>query len=55
MVGRLKADSTTVNQSYGLGYHYALSKRTTIYGDLTANSKLASSKNGYDIGIKHNF
>lgn len=38
-----------------LGYHYALSKRTTIYTDFVRNSKLAAEKTGYDFGIKHNF
>jgi predicted porin len=39
----------------GLGYHYALSKRTTLYGDFARNSKLTSEKTAYDLGIKHAF
>jgi predicted porin len=41
--------------AFAIGYHYALSKRTTLYTDYVSNSKLASNKNGYDFGIKHNF
>lgn len=37
-----------------LGYHYALSKRTTVYVDFANNSKL-SDKTAYDFGLKHNF
>jgi predicted porin len=53
--GQLKANSTKVNQTFALGYHYSLSKRTTVYADLANNSKAATSKTGYDFGIKHNF
>ena len=38
-----------------LGYHYALSKRTTVYVDFANNSKLATQKAAYDFGLKHNF
>jgi len=38
-----------------LGYHYALSKRTTVYADFARNSKLATSATAYDFGLKHNF
>jgi predicted porin len=54
-VGQLKRNGTAVNQSTALGYHYSLSKRTTIYADFVNNSKAATSKAGYDFGIKHNF
>jgi predicted porin len=53
---------TKLDKQFGLGYHYALSKRTTIYADYVnegnAAVKAAGSvleKNGYDIGIKHKF
>jgi predicted porin len=39
----------------GLGYHYALSKRTTIYADYVYDSELKDNKYGYDFGLKHNF
>ena len=38
-----------------LGYHYALSKRTTVYVDFANNNKLAAEKTAYDFGLKHNF
>ena len=38
-----------------VGYHYALSKRTTLYVDVANNSKLPAEKTGYDFGLKHNF
>ncbi len=42
-------------KGFALGYHYALSKRTTLYTDYVRNTALANDKNGYDFGIKHNF
>jgi len=42
-------------KGFALGYHYALSKRTTLYTDYVRNTALATDKNGYDFGIKHNF
>ncbi len=43
----------------GLGLHYKLSKRTKVYADIAkVNGTLApstASKNGYDLGIQHNF
>ncbi|WP_157782243.1 porin [Piscinibacter gummiphilus] len=51
-----------LDKQFGLGYHYALSKRTTIYADYVNEGndavKAAGSnleKNGYDFGIKHKF
>ena len=38
-----------------VGYHYALSKRTTVYADFANNSKLLTQKSAYDFGLKHNF
>lgn len=42
-------------QGVALGYHYALSKRTTVYADFANNSKAAAEKSGYDFGVKHSF
>lgn len=53
--GRLKGDAGTLSKPFALGYHYSLSKRTTVYADLLNDSESASSKTGYDFGIKHNF
>lgn len=56
-VKRTSAPATTLKQQASLGYHYSLSKRTTIFGDVTNDSKVASgtSKSGYGIGVKHAF
>ncbi len=55
--GRLKDETNNVDAAKGfaLGYHYALSKRTTLYTDFLRNTALATNKTGYDFGIKHNF
>ncbi len=53
--GNLKADDTTVSKQMGLGYHYNMSKRTTLYVDFARDSERADDKSGYDVGIKHNF
>lgn len=55
MWGQRETGNTKDVNAWGVGYHYALSKRTTLYTDYVSNSKLASNKNGYDFGIKHNF
>lgn len=47
-----KADAA---KGFGLGYHYNLSKRTTVYADYVRNTALTTQKTGYDFGIKHNF
>lgn len=52
-------DVTTIKKA-GLGYHYALSKRTTMYFDVAHDSEATTpignvEKTGYDVGIKHNF
>lgn len=54
-------DNATLKK-FGLGGEYKLSKRTKIYadyariaGDITNDSIGDKNKNGYDIGIQHNF
>lgn len=56
-------DGTAARQ-VSIGYHYFLSKRTTLYVDLVNDSKAGkgssvtnptNSKTGYDLGIKHDF
>ncbi len=54
-LGQRKTAGTADIGMVALGYHYALSKRTTIYTDFARNSKVASEKTAYDFGIKHNF
>lgn len=55
--GRLKDKTADVDAAKGfaLGYHYNMSKRTTLYVDLARNTALTTEKSGYDFGIKHNF
>ena len=53
--GRLKADDTDVASMLALGYHYSMSKRTTLYVDFARNGELNDNKSGYDVGLKHNF
>lgn len=47
------------DQQFGLGYHHALSRRTTVYADLTRETRDALPSNrestGWDIGLRHNF
>ena len=42
-------------KGWAVGYHHAMSKRTTLYGDYVRNTASATEKAGYDVGIKHNF
>lgn len=44
-----------VSSKFAIGYHYALSKRTTVYFDVANDSELDDNKTGFDIGLKHNF
>lgn len=55
-----KTTSVKGDKQIGLGYHYALSKRTTIYADFVNEKRdgidaTNNEKNGYDFGVKHNF
>ncbi|MCL4736891.1 MAG: porin [Burkholderiaceae bacterium] len=55
--GRLENKTANVDAAKGfaLGYHYNMSKRTTLYVDVARNTALNAEKSGYDVGIKHNF
>lgn len=59
--GELKNRDTDVirDRQFALGYHYALSKRTTVYADAIHEGRDGMADGlqatGYDIGIKHNF
>ena len=59
--GELKNTTTDVirDRQFSVGYHYALSKRTTVYADVTHEGRDNMASNlkstGYDFGIKHNF
>lgn len=53
--GEQTRDGVKFAQKLGLGYHYALSKRTTLYADVGHDSQAATATTGYDLGILHNF
>lgn len=40
---------------FGVGYDYLLSKRTTVFVDYAHDSKFATEKSAYDLGLKHTF
>lgn len=52
-----KTADLTAAKGFGLGYHYSMSKRTTLYVDIMQNKAdtVVGSSTGYDVGIKHNF
>jgi len=50
-----RTTNTDLSKKFGLGYRYPLSKRTYLYTDYARDSVPASNKNGYDLGIQHNF
>jgi predicted porin len=53
--GRLKADDVSVSKRFAMGYHYSMSKRTTLYVDFARDSERDDNAAGYDVGLKHNF
>jgi len=46
---------TTQNAKFGLGYDHNLSKRTKVYVQYARDSKVATEKAGYEVGMQHNF
>jgi predicted porin len=53
--GRLKIGSVTASKRAAIGYHYSMSKRTTLYADVAHEGEALSNKAGFDLGLKHNF
>ncbi len=53
--GKRKSGGTTDISLIAVGYHYSMSKRTTLYADFARNGELNTSSSAYDFGIKHNF
>lgn len=59
--GQLKNRDLDVetDKQLALGYHYAMSKRTTLYADVISEKRDGMpgdrKRTGYDLGIKHNF
>jgi predicted porin len=54
-VRKMKDGDVTDTQMVALGYYYNLSKRTAVYADYVRNSKFATEKAGYDMGLKVTF
>jgi predicted porin len=62
-IGELKnkdvASNGLLDRQFALGYHYPLSRRTTVYADLVRESRdgMTDDRNkvGYDVGLKHSF
>jgi predicted porin len=53
-----KTADVDATKGFALGYHYFMSKRTTLYADVARNTGVlvgGSDETGYDFGIKHNF
>ena len=52
---QFKEASVTARSQFSVGYQHALSKRTKLYTTISNDSKVATSKTGYDLGILHAF
>jgi predicted porin len=50
-----EVDGTTVSAKPSLGYQYFFSKRTKLFTTVTYDSKAASDKSGFDLGLIHHF
>lgn len=51
-----KTADVIASRQVSLGYHYSLSKRSTVYVDVVNDGKRATTnKTGVDFGLKHNF
>jgi predicted porin len=53
--GTQEVDGKATVAKLGLGYLVPLSKRTQIYADAANDSKAATQKTAYDLGIRHTF
>ncbi|HWP17600.1 MAG TPA: porin [Burkholderiaceae bacterium] len=55
--GKLEAvdPDEDLSSKFGVGYHYPLSKRTTVYADIARDQEADDHKTGFNIGLKHNF
>lgn len=42
-------------RKFGIGYFHHLSRRTFLYTNVARDSKAATEKLGYDVGLQHNF
>jgi predicted porin len=51
-LAQAKMDGTVASSKTGIGYHYYLSKLTQVYVDAAKDSKAATSKTGYNAGVR---
>jgi predicted porin len=57
MIYRLDSEDNSRDRSkFGLGYNYAMSKRTTVYADVGLARQTGLTNNtAYALGVKHTF
>ena len=55
--GQLKNNTTgtDLTKKMAIGYNHDLSKRTFVYANLAHDKAAATHKNGFDVGLQHNF
>jgi predicted porin len=58
--GKLEDRTANVDtdKGFALGYHYSVSRRTTLYADVARNTGIrvgGDEETGYNVGMKHNF
>lgn len=55
--GQLKNRTTNsdLTKKLAIGYNHDLSKRTFVYANLAHDKAVATNKNGFDVGLQHNF
>ncbi|MFC7517405.1 porin [Herbaspirillum sp. GCM10030257] len=53
--GRVRTADVTTTSKLSFGAYYGLSKRTSLYTNLAHDDKAASSKVGYELGLRHTF
>lgn len=49
------SSSTNLMKKFAIGYNHDLSKRTFLYANFARDNAVISKKNGFDIGVQHNF
>ena len=52
---QFKLADHTVSSRASVGYQYYLSKRTKVFTTVSHESKAASNKTGYDLGVLHSW
>lgn len=47
--------NTDLTKKFAIGYNHDLSKRTFLYANLAHDKAVAANRNGFDMGLQHNF